>query len=404
MGMPPPTRPNTFATFNRVIEGYETTKEWGYPVYTTNRTTTDTIGHSGKSPNSFSPKPKGGWLPCKAYNRFSSRYSPSGYVYGEQVFLGSLEWQVRTIPLGLLPSVTYLGTDVNVPFTDQGQHPWMDSNTETRLITECLIKVQGRKASYGEALAESRKTVNHLAETVTRLCNIFLGLKRRDPKLLAKGLGLGGKRHRGLLSRGWLEYQYAWMPLMSDVYDTYGLLTKGFGERPQLIRAVRKLSSTSNVDYVTRSNSIKVTGDVSIDDRCILFYNVDPSTLTKLGQLGMINPLEVIWAITPYSFVIDWFVPVGNLLQALTAPVGMTFVDGCLSRSARGSRTLEILKSSVRYPYKKDRSTYKCISVHEHFSRKAISAPPLPGLYFKNPFSTNHAASAAALVAQLLRR
>lgn len=327
---------------------------------------------------------------------------PSGIVYGQQTYGKCLRYGEQTTPKGYIPSTAYRTDPINAPFSGSGIHPWMDSTTSTRLITECLIKVQNRKANYGEALAESLKTINHLSKTVSRLVWIFLGLRRRDPKLLAKGLGLSEKHKRGdWFGRNWLEYQYAWLPLMGDVYDTYGLMTKGFGERPQLIRAVRKLSSASEVDVT--SNGMRAKGNVSVEDRCILYYKLNDSELAKLGQLGLINPFEVAWALVPFSFVIDWFLPIGNLLQASTATIGTTFVDGCLSRSTGGSRTLEALTADTRFPYQKDRSTYTCTSVHKCFERRAISSPPIPGLYVKNPLSTNHVASALALVTQLRR-
>lgn len=405
---PPPPRGQTLVTISKSISGYDrwsegTTTRCNISNSNLDKTTVDIIGTSGKSPNPITPAAKPiGWKPPKAYRRYGSAYSPSGMVYGEKPRGVCIEWHEKTIPIGVFPSTAYYNTNINAPFSKEGLHPYMDLNTSNRLITECLIKVQNRKVNYGEALAESRKTVNHLANAVTRAANIFLGLRRRDPKLLAKGLGIGGNKRGDWFGRNWLEYQYAWRPLMSDIYDSYGLLTKGFGERPQLIRAVRKLDSTSDIDITF--NGVHAKGNVTVEDRCILFYQLDSSTLAKYGQLGLINPLEVLWAITPYSFVIDWFLPVGNLLQALTATIGTTFVGGCLSRKAQGSRTLDIVAASgMRSPYIKERSNWSCVSRHQHFERTVISTPPLPGLYFKNPLSTTHVTSAAALVAQLVK-
>lgn len=428
---PPPQKPSILKEHFDVIPGYERYKDYGLAERFFDRTRSDVVAYSGKSPNPTLPAAKPvGWLPPKLYLRFGAEYNPSGIIYGEQIYMGSLEWSIRTIPLGVLPSTTYLGAAINAPFTKEGYHPWLSSNQETRLITECLIKVQSRKADYGEAIGESLQTVNHMSNTVKRLCWIVLGLKRKDPKLLLKGLslkpttrnivrhrrkmnrpgkkyiamalGTGGKRYDGLVSASWLEYQYAWLPLMSDIKDTYDLLNKGFGDRPQLIRAVRKLEDNSEVDFV--AGPTKATGTLRVTDRCILFYTVSNADLAKYGQVGLINPLEVAWALVPYSFVIDWLVPVGNLFQALSASVGLTYRGGCLSRLAEGSRSLEVLTPTSRRPYKKEKSSYRCKSVHKSFERKPIVGSPMPGLYIKSPFSTKHATSALALMAQLSRR
>jgi hypothetical protein len=43
-----------------------------------------------------------------------------------------------------------------------------------------------------------------------------------------------------------------------------------------------------------------------------------------LGALGLNNPAGVLWEKLPYSFVIDWFLPVGNYLEALGLAKNLT--------------------------------------------------------------------------------
>jgi hypothetical protein len=58
-----------------------------------------------------------------------------------------------------------------------------------------------------------------------------------------------------------------------------------------------------------------------------------------LNQLGLLNPLSFAWEITPWSFVVDWLIPIGPVLSALTAPVGLNFISG--STATRMSRVYE---------------------------------------------------------------
>lgn len=407
----PPPKGSTLLQMAKRHEGFEDytvlNNQTGEMVfYHVPKTPTESIGASGKSPNPSVPQKKPvGWKPCKNYRRYGSRYTATGFVYGERDRGGGLFEKVwRTVPIGTSPQTTYHWSGVNEPFSVNGEHPWMDANTQNRLITEALIKLQDRKVNYGEALAESRKTINHLAQTAKRLAWIFLGVKRGNRKLLAKGLGLD-RGIKGAISNSWLEYQYGWLPLMSDAYATMNLLKEGFGAKPQLMRVVRNLSSGFPVDLKIENGptTIRANGAVAIQDRCILFYKVSESELAKYGQLGLINPLEVAWAVVPYSFVIDWFVPIGNFLQATLATVGTTFIDGCLSRSADGLRTVKIEACNIRYPYISGKSTYSCTSAHRSFDRVRITSAPSARPYYKSPFSTTHAASALALLAQLRR-
>lgn len=48
----------------------------------------------------------------------------------------------------------------------------------------------------------------------------------------------------------------------------------------------------------------------------------------KIQQLGLDDPLGLIWELTPYSFVVDWFLPVGQWLSSFRSIKGLTFQGG----------------------------------------------------------------------------
>lgn len=45
--------------------------------------------------------------------------------------------------------------------------------------------------------------------------------------------------------------------------------------------------------------------------------------LFALASLGLLNPASLAWELVPLSFVVDWIVPVGPFLEAMTAGVGI---------------------------------------------------------------------------------
>jgi len=67
------------------------------------------------------------------------------------------------------------------------------------------------------------------------------------------------------------------------------------------------------------------------------------TTLMRLEQFGLANPAALAWELIPFSFVADWFVGVGDYLNAQTALLGLTVVDGGTSqlsiRTSVGSAT-----------------------------------------------------------------
>lgn len=59
-----------------------------------------------------------------------------------------------------------------------------------------------------------------------------------------------------------------------------------------------------------------------------IVYDLPTGVLQDLNQLGLTNPVEVVWELVPYSFVVDWFLDVGGWVSSLSAAVGVTFVEG----------------------------------------------------------------------------
>jgi hypothetical protein len=65
-------------------------------------------------------------------------------------------------------------------------------------------------------------------------------------------------------------------------------------------------------DTIYRKHEAMVRLDATIDDS---FY-------LRLNDVGLSNPLLTGWEVTPYSFVVDWFIGVGDFLSAVNAFTG----------------------------------------------------------------------------------
>lgn len=273
----------------------------------------------------------------------------------------------------------------------------LSANTRARLVTECMNKVGSRMASYGAAVAESRSTLNHLAKTVSTVLRAYKALRRGKLREFSKALGLD---YRKVLtgksaSDRWLESQYAWLPLLGDIYDTHKVLNEGVQRTSQSISAVRQLQDGG----VYKSGAI--TGLVSTGYRCKLHYRISSPTIDSLSRLGLTNPLEIAWELVPWSFVIDWMIPVGNVLQAWTSTMGLQFIDGCITTQARINASVPINNSYGLY-YLPDSARFSIDYEHFGMSRSVV-ANATPSLYVKSPFSTNHMISALALLRSLQR-
>lgn len=347
------------------------------------------------------------WYPPRAYARAGCIVQPpTGKMVLNRASNKNDVWIIAGKPAySTVDSYIFGGVGVFGPHCDTTRRPIpMSTNQRNRLITECLLKVGARKVNYGESIAESGKTIRHLLKTAITLFTAFKQVKKLQFVKAAKTLGISRKRvFRGNTpAERWLEYQYAWLPLVNDIYDTTKLAQTGL-QRPQMIRAVRRLRETASVTHPSQGVTVKVNGKSIMMDQCVLHYRLNSTNLSYAHQLGLINPAEVIWAITPFSFVVDWFLPIGNFLEAITAPMGLSFVGGCLSRKVDATGSLEPISPTGSWISNTDQSDMEIPFSYSAFRREVVSSPPLPGLYMKSPFSTNHTVSALALLRQLTK-
>ncbi len=339
----------------------------------------------------------GYWSPVRPYQRsaqvckLTGSYQEDKATNGVRYVSRGLPWYYVTNPLNFQEygnGVVYNGVPLPV-----------DANTRNRLITECILKIGDQKAQVGEFLAESGKAINHLAHTAISLLRALLALRRGNFRGVAKALGVSfkpGGASKTAASR-WLEYQYAWLPLMSDMYDFANVAKNGLGKKPPLISAVRNLSDTYPWRQLGNQGVCVMTGETKINRRCKLWYRLDDATLYRLNQLSLINPLAIAWELVPFSFVIDWFLPVGNVLNAWSATMGLTYLDGVITSRQEGKASGE---------YKSPTTDVRIAGGFRYeFSSKGIRrenvSSPTPGLYFKSPFSTTHVLSALALIRNL---
>lgn len=277
------------------------------------------------------------------------------------------------------------------------------ANTDARLVTECLLQLKGQKANLGEALATARQTADLFAGSASRLFRSLIAARRGNWR---EAFGVLGLRIRGEpvglgLAQRYLEYNYGLRPLVGDIFGLYELLTEQV--KPALIlTAKRSLSESRNREYAKedfgRALKHVYTESHARVDRIQISARINDTSLRQIAQAGLSNPLSLAWDLIPWSFVIDWGLPIGNVLSALDAHHGLDFVDGFKSRTGRAtySRT-----SKAYLPGWKTNRDWVQAKFRFSFVRTKLPGFPRPLIYARNPFSTGNVLNALALFRQL---
>jgi len=291
-----------------------------------------------------------------------------------------------------------LGFDWGSLSEDTRLGPFWNSPSQTAYnmaLTKCLNDLGKGKASIGLALAESHKTFKELAHLVKDIFRIYKAFKSLDGKLLYDIVNSGRSLPKGVANR-YLQYQYGVKPLMRDIKEIYDFLPTVVSKH-LLIRAEGKgnesWSSSNNVGFKAESTEYtKVVMYASV-------YNVG---LLNLSRAGLLDIAGIAWELVPYSFLIDWLLPVGQVLSAYSSTTGLLFHSGTATRTVVSKAEQELRSGPITpsyFEYVDSPTSVRNASVKAiKTSRRVMTGFENPSIYVKSPFSMAHIANAAALI------
>lgn len=169
-------------------------------------------------------------------------------------------------------------------------------------------------------------------------------------------------RSRRTLSSTWLESQFGWAQLLSDIvhgsleldrlimgHDGAGrilVFRGGFLPPETTIRTSPSYLGIPSWDrdfHITPvSHSLTTIRQVH---RAVLRYQVENPGLYTAQRLGITNPAFLAWDRVPYSFVLDWMTNIGAFLQVLDTGMGLKYLSGTLS--CKEDRTIQTFERNL---------------------------------------------------------
>lgn len=272
------------------------------------------------------------------------------------------------------------------------------ANAMTESNVRARNKLRDRKMQLAADLLEARKTANMIAGLASDVARAYIAAKHGRWGTIPSILGMDRKSVLSgrSVSNRWLEFQYGWKPMLGSIYDGIQLLSESSRQNMMVYGKSTRTVETERTFYDGRYECLsKAKGSATT------YYaaRVSDSFWDLADRFGVINPLSVAWELTPFSFVADWFIPVGNVLESLSATMGLDFVAGYQRYRREGSRRWKVTPGDIALV---DPGEY----VEEFFSfhRYKLNGFQLPSLYAnQNPFSTSHILNAVALIRQMWR-
>lgn len=290
------------------------------------------------------------------------------------------------------------------------------SMTRSRAEDIALSRCANMKINIAQAFAERKQTANLLINNVNRFVSLAVLFRKgrfsEANRVLGRRVQLfNGKKFprdtlgppdRNTFANLWLEYSYGWRPLLSDIYGAAEHLAQLHTKsRPTKVSGSATDKEEIAHTYSEYGVTAKSIGQVNYKAQCRLYFDIASYEIDTLKSTGISNPSLLAWELLPYSFVVDWFLPVGNYLKNLNASSGLRFVKGSTSILSSGKEAASHLSNVHDYIW----SGYECSEEWAIMERVVLNSFPSAKLpSFSYGLNLSQVTSGLALLSQLFRR
>jgi hypothetical protein len=215
-----------------------------------------------------------------------------------------------------------------------------------------------------------------------------------------------------------LAFKFGVQPLLLDIWTAGEAIEKSFLSSSDYIsyKSVTTVPLLGEILF-SPQGSYLVTGQLKVS--WVVKYNLN-SVAHSLNSFGLSNPLEIVWEVIPWSFVIDWVIPIGKWITSLMAESGLeqqvairTVVFNGIVQSLEQSPTIPTQENldglvSVFQP-SPEGITVDSSRVSGKFAmhwkdRQIFPSVELPLANFSNPLSWTHSFESLALLIQRIAK
>jgi len=197
------------------------------------------------------------------------------------------------------------------------------------------LAIKDQNVNLAQSMAEYHQLQSMFVKNATTVYRFMRWLKRGKGNNPFSGKARLRKPTPLEIPNRYLEFQFGIKPLISDLEGSIEEFEKA-AQRPHY----RQFSISAKARAKKERHGI-----LSLDGRKLEAEDEDQVVIKVkaivLGEsfsaqrLGFTNPAALAWELLPYSFVIDYFVGVGNWLQGFDALIGIQQCYGTVTRKSK---------------------------------------------------------------------
>lgn len=272
-------------------------------------------------------------------------------------------------------------------------------------VTRALSKLKSANVNFAQSIGERAQTAKLVGNNFSRVASIIGAVASRDWRRLKQEL------RPPALHDAWLEAQYGIRPLYGEIYGA----VKELYDRESILDRVRATVTAKQSDNFVIEGSVAQSGPevnwlvpyrIRGSHKCFVrldyVQNDNCRPLADWSRLGITNPLLLAWELLPWSFVVDWAIPIGGYFNTLDAALGWEFKGGSVSKKTtqlKRAQTARVHPMHGQLWWLDGTMQASGEGKDMYFSRLAYSSSPLPHLpRFNTNASAEHVANGIALL------
>lgn len=255
------------------------------------------------------------------------------------------------------------------------------------LITKVLADAESGTYDLLTEIAEFPSTLeflNDVLKSASKKTKEHIATVKHYTELLRKATGKFAEKIAKKLAGAWLAYRYAIMPIKYSIDDIRATL-----ENYKRVFAKFRGKEPQSCEFEIPGFHQESFADMTY--RCWIKRGYDPLDLIDelLGVLK-VNPFATAWELVTLSFVVDWFINIGDVITAYTGNKAYVDQAATISRKIEGTAVYvsgSVSDCAVRIKY-------------EHYDRRVIDPRDYIGLSLEFDLTWKQKIDAIALLTQ----
>lgn len=220
--------------------------------------------------------------------------------------------------------------------------PLFDSAAEAEAVRKLYRKIREVHTEFqgGVFLGEIGQTVRLFTrplDSFTKATTRYMGTTKRAVDSVKRGAGSAHVKEvsiRKIISNEYLKWTFGVVPLMNDIKDISRVLSRLISDPPRVGFSAKGKAESGTVSVLANLSIMGNVRALRTETRKTLskvkYYGAfkvmtkEEETRSKLARIQQLSGLTLrdfiptVWNLIPYSFIADYFVNIGDVLEALT--------------------------------------------------------------------------------------